>query len=224
MKQKQIELEKQRRGVQQSARELAELQHERQAFAVIAAPTDGIVFYGECKRGKWTTAATVAPNLKPGGTLKAYQKFITIVQPGPIGIRADVEEKQLSDIRVGLAGLATATAAADTPLSVEVEKVSRIPVADGKFDVSLVVRGDAPERLVPGMTCKVKLTAYVNNEALTVPAKSVFTNPDGSRYVWVETDAGPRKKPVTAGRTSGEKIEILTGLAEGEAILTAKPE
>ena len=224
LKQKQIELDKQRRDFQQSARELAELQAERQAFAQIVAPADGIVYYGECKRGKWATASTVAAALKPGGTLKAHQTFITIVGDGPIGIRADVDEKQLSDIRVGLAGLATATAAADSPLPVEVEKVSRIAVADGKFDVSLVVRGDLPPRIVAGMTCKVTLVAYVNNEALTVPAKSVFTNPDGSRFVWLVTDDGSERKSVTVGRTAGEKIEILTGPAEGQKILTAQPE
>ena len=79
--------------------------------------------------------------------------------------------------------------------------------------------------VVPGMACKVKLTAYLKKDALTVPAKAVMTDElDDHPYVYLlGKDGKSAKRPVTVGEKTDKLVEILKGLAEGEQVLLEAP-
>ena len=80
---------------------------------------------------------------------------------------------------------------------------------------------------MPGMACTVKLVPYVDKAALVVPAKAVFTDEldDAKSYVFVTADGGKTsaKRPVTVGKRSDERVEIVKGIAAGDVILLERP-
>ena len=81
-------------------------------------------------------------------------------------------------------------------------------------------------RLKPGMACTVKLMAYRNEKALTVPESAVFSEPanPGKRFVYLAASGGePQKRSVEVGHSSDKQLEIKAGLKAGDEILLEKP-
>jgi multidrug efflux pump subunit AcrA (membrane-fusion protein) len=101
--------------------------------------------------------------------------------------------------------------------------VSLVPLSADKYDCQLKVARlpDAP--LMPGMTGKVTFQADQNDQALSVPAESVFEE-NGTSHVYVVQDKGPAvRRDVVAGRQFAGKREVLKGLKAGESISLSKP-
>lgn len=226
LKQAGLELQTQKFAVEKSEQALAELKEDRQMLE-ITAPTDGVVYYGKCTSGQWTPASSVAERLQAGGNLAPNDVFMTIVSPGGLWVRGQADEKDLSMLRVGLAGTATPTALPDARLAAQVAEISSIPVASGKFDVKFdVATGEHSDRLTAGMNAKLKLIAYRNETAVLVPASAVFSDDANAdvQYVLVQTEPGKHEKRVVeVAHKNDKQAEIKSGLNGDEKILTEKP-
>jgi multidrug resistance efflux pump len=225
VQQRRTSLDKQKSERGKSAEKLSKLMKDRQLMDVRAA-TDGIVYYGKCVRGNWTTMATVAAKLQPGGTLSSDEVFMTIVQQQPVAVRAVVEEKDLSQVQPGTTGKIVAVAYPDAKMTANVEAVSQVPVTPGNFDARISVRSLEGKAPMPGMTCTVKVVAYENKDAVAIPASAVFADEldEEKQFVYVVAKEGSHeKRPVKVGKKAASKVEIVEGLAEGDQILLEKP-
>ncbi len=227
LSQKSLEYDKLQFAQKKSDDRLAKLKKDREAM-IVKSPADGIVFFGKCVRGKWSGGTTMAQQLRQGGTLSPGQVFITVVQPDRVFVRTEIPEKELQNTRPGVIGKVVPTAYPDTRLSARVERVSPIPIAAGKFDGRITLsRRDHQPALGPGMACTVKLIAYQKPDAITIPASAVFAEEldEEKRYVYLAKPAGQHEKhPVTVGKKTEKKVEILEGLKPGDEILLKKPE
>ena len=222
LRQKQLELEKHKRGRKEAGEKLAEMKRDRDKMTV-RAPIDGVVYYGQCVSGHWTTAAALAASLRKGGALKPHQVFMTIVRPRPMLARTGVPEEELHRLGTGLAAEVVPTGYPDLKLAAKLESVAPVPVKEGSFDakLSLVVGKDA-KALVPGMTCSITIVAYRKKDAIAVPVGLVLSDQadPSKRYVWVlGKDGKGVRRDVTVGKKGASQIEILAGLKPGETIV-----
>ena len=202
---------------------LDDLRKDREAMT-IRSPIDGMVYYGRCVRGKWTTGATVAPKLAPGGTIAADQVILTVVSPKELLVRAAVPEGELHHLRKGLSGVATATGYPKRKMKVSLASHSAVPLATGGFDATFTVAGN-PAPVMPGMTGSIVLAAQEAKGVLTVPAAAVRTDPANPKehFVYLKTPGKPQRRVVKVGPTHGGKTEIREGLAAGEVIFLEAP-
>jgi multidrug efflux pump subunit AcrA (membrane-fusion protein) len=224
--QKRLALAKLKYDQAKAEEKLRNVQKDREAL-IVRAPADGIVYYGKCLRGQWTTAATVAPKLQRGGTLTPDEVFMTIVSPGPLFVRATVEEKDLHVLQPGLKGMVIPTGFPDIKLPARLARLVPIPQGAGSFEARVTLEKEAGDRLVPGLACSVKFLAYRKDKALAVPASAVFEEDaegETSCVYLMGPGAKPEKRSVKIGKTAEGKTEILAGLREGEIILTSKPD
>jgi multidrug resistance efflux pump len=217
-------LELDRMQLQQTRTEerLTRLLADRELMTV-ESPADGIVYYGKFSRGKAADSTGMSEALGGRGAIQPNQVVMTIVEPRPMFIRATAEENQLSDLRAGLKGTATPAGYPELNLPVTLDDVSDIPISPGSFDARLTVdlRGKT-KLLLPGMNCKVKLVAYLNHHALTVPPKAVITDEldDQKHSVQVlEKDGKTKDRPVILGRKTEKQVEIVGGLHEGDQVV-----
>jgi len=177
MEKERLELDKLKLERARAKEKLQKLLADRATMSV-KAPAAGVVYYGRCIRGKFSGAASLANNLRRGGSLAAGQVFMTVVKPRPMFIRAAVPEKHLQYVRAGLKGTASPTGYPDLKLAARIRHVAAVPTSSGSFDSRINVALDRQaQALMPGMTCKVKLVPYVKKNVLTVPPKAV---PQGS--------------------------------------------
>jgi multidrug resistance efflux pump len=156
LKKEQIGFEKAKVARQRSAEKLEELMADRSAM-VVKSPVDGVVYYGQCDRGKWSTAATMAKKLRLGGSITPNEVVMTVVQPRPIFVRATLAEKDLAKVRPSDACKIVPTGFPEVELDGIVDQISSVPIDSEKFDLRVTLAAaKAPASLVPGMACKIK--------------------------------------------------------------------
>ncbi len=231
-------------ALEQQRRELAKLKLERgkdeeklkklladREVLTVRAAADGVVYYGQFTRGKWSGSESMAGSLRRGGLVSKNTVLMTIVAPRPMFVRATVSEGDLDKIRAGLAATVRPSAYPELKLAGSVTRVEGIPTAPDAFDAQIDVKLDAGDKraasVVPGMSCTVKLVPYADRRALVLPAKAVFEEDldEDSRYVFVVgKDGKPQKRPVAVGKKADDKVEIVRGLTEQDEVLLERPQ
>ena len=226
LKKERLTLDKLKLLRSRSDESLEKLLADRAAMTV-KAPAAGVVYYGKCVRGKFSSSSTGSSSLKKGSSLMPKQVFMTIVKPRPVFIRTSVAEKQLHQIRAGIKGTAVPTGFPDMKLTAIVQRVATVPTGSLSFDSRITVAvDDKAEALMPGMTCKVTLVSYEKKEALTIPPSYLKTDEvdKDKHYVYLLRKKGkPKKQSVTVGKRTATKVEILKGLSEGDQVLLKAP-
>ena len=222
LEQKRLAVEKMRRDRQQADEKLAELKQDRELFTV-EAPFDGLVYYGDCDQGKWTTGPAVMKKLQPGGKIGSREVFMTLVRPDKLQLRAVVPEAKLGPLKKGMKGTAFPVSFPEAKLETRLRDLSYIPLPGGGFEALLSIQPDAEIPLYPGMNCKVTLGGGDDADRLIAPETAVFGKGEEA-HVFVAQEGGePRKQMVKLGEAKGGRVEILEGLAEGDKILLEKP-
>lgn len=225
--QKRLALQKQTREREKAVEQLKRMKRDRGRMTV-KAPFDGIVYYGDSQRGQFNAVAQADAMLTPGNNVKPGQALLTVVSPKALQLRTTVSEAALRFAETGIKGKVTPTGFPDRRLDGKLAEVALVPLTPGNFDAVVTVEtGDASTggRIVPGMTGSVKLLAYENDKALTVPTSAVHSDDDGSRYVYVLGKNGKHeKRSIEAGKWTSAKTEVVKGLKEGEKVLLEKPE
>ena len=75
------------------------------------------------------------------------------------------------------------------------------------------------DNLKPGMMAYVSL-GNAKKRMLSIPKSALLLSEE--KAVWVETSKGQfEMRMVTTGRESREKVEVLSGLKEGEVVVTS---
>jgi hypothetical protein len=226
LKRHRLELERTRTQFDRTEDRLKKLEGDREMMTV-KSPADGVVYYGKCVRGRFADAMGMTDNLSRNGQIQPNQVFMTVVEPRPMVLRATISESELQYCRPGLAGIATPPSSPDTKLKATLDDISDIPISPGSFNAQFLVDvGPKNKWLMPGMTCKIKVTPYKKADALAVPLKAIMTEEldDEAHYVWlVKKDGKPEKRPVTLGKKTDKLQEIATGVAEGDKVLLEAP-
>jgi HlyD family secretion protein len=222
LEKKRLEVAALKRKRTEAAKNLADLKGDLAAMTV-RAPAAGVVYYGRCVRGGWPTAGAIAKKIESGGAIGPREVFVTIVDTGSAFVRADADEKHLRDLAAGLAAEIVPTAFPEPLLAGTVKAVAIVPGGPEPYAAHVAVK-KLPEAILPGMTCKVRITAIDRKQAIVVPKKAVFTKDDGeTRYVLVRKNGKPVERPVTVGRSKGDRVEITKGLTKGDVIFLSKP-
>lgn len=243
LKQKELALEKLRFDDQRAKERLADLEHDL-AQMTIKAPAAGIAYHGRYARGEWSGPQSTS--YLHGSTMTGNEVVYTVVSPGRLAFRGEIEEEDVGNLKVGQTGWIAPTSVPDRKLQTRIDRLTPVP-QDGKFDVW--VSFDDPKlvdpklgdqngiRLVPGMTGKVRIVTNRKECTLTVPESAVFEDEDaGTEYVYlqkyeqhkegdetVKKALKPQKVTVKVGLRASERVEILDGLSEGDDILESKP-
>ena len=216
---KRIALEDARVAAKRGAENLAKLQAEKGLF-VIKAPADGWFYYGTMQDGRWSQGdPSKAPAvLVPVGTRRPF----AVVVPGTatMVLESAVDETTARLLKADMAGFASFTGRADFSFPVKISSVSATPGMDGRYRVTLSGQFPADVPVVAGMTVSAQMIAYHKDAALTVPAKALNATDDGGWEVEIEEAEGKTKHvPVKRGLTFGEKVEILSGLTDGQSVI-----
>ncbi len=219
---KRLDLEKLKRDQKKSDKKLSDLKLDLDRLENIHAPMGGVVYYGACEAGKWTTGAALAKKLFPTGKLPPNEVFMTIVNPDRLLLRAVVQEGDLGHFAPGVEGKASPVSLPDKKLPVKLEELGGIPIPAGGFEARFSVEPVPDLRLMPGMNCKISLTETQPPD-LRAPKEAVFAEGDKSFVFVLKGENQHEKRTVKTGASDGKTVEILQGLSEGEKIFLSRP-
>jgi len=221
--QQRYELEKMREARAKAVDSHAKLLADR-ALMTLKAPADGIVYYGRAVNGRWIEVSAQESKLIPFGTVTPNSVVMTVVKDRPMYVETAVGEKELPTVKAKQQAVVSPVADTEIELKAEVAKVADVPGAGNKFQVRVDLKSnDEPDWLMPGMTCKTKITVYDVKDALVIPAELLQTDKDDpkQKYVMlqVEGEKEPVRRNVKVGKTKEKEAEIVKGLEAGDLIV-----
>ena len=190
-------------GIAATARQL------RESLAMVRASLSALVLRAPVA-GRLT-----AFTLQPGQTLKSGDPVGQIDSEGQWKLTADVDQYYLGRVRTGLA----ATADLDGrsyPMAV----LKVLPqVTEGRFRIELAFRGAAPTGLNRGQTLDVRLVLGADRPAVVAPSGG-WLDAGGTTAFVLDGDARAVRRAIVTGRRNPDQVEIVSGLAPGERIVT----
>ncbi len=191
----------------------------------IRSPIDGIVIQIDIKVGETVIAGTT--NI-PGSTM------MVIADPSESLTEVLVDEADIATVRLGQSADVFPAAHPDTPLSGTVQQIASVArQAPGQANLSFLVKillDEQDEVLVrPGMSVRADIYTETSEETLAVPLAAVLFDEDLSEeaegeaeqpYVFAVEDGKAVRKDIEIGISSDEDQEVLSGLDEGETVVT----
>ncbi|MPM90991.1 Macrolide export protein MacA [bioreactor metagenome] len=180
---------------------------------VIKAPIDGKIIGKPIPAGQ-----TVAPGISNPMVL------MTIADMSKMQIETQVDESDIGRVAVGQQATFTVDAYPEKTFSGTVSNVSqRANIQQNVVYYTVTIDVHKPENLLkPTMTARVTIHVGEAQNVLTVPVNAIKQN-KGQSYVQVKRNGEVQNIVVTTGLANDEKIEILTGLAEGDQIVLNQP-
>lgn len=95
-------------------------------------------------------------------------------------------------------------------------------VSNGQFQADLVFEGDAPANIRRGQTLQLRLTLGDPVTALLIPYGAFYQDTGGNWIFVVSSDGSVAvRRDVKLGRHNPRSIEVLSGLEEGEEVITS---
>jgi membrane fusion protein, multidrug efflux system len=180
--------------------------------ATITAPFDGIIDNVFKDQG-----TVVAPGL---GT-----EVFRIVNLDNMFIEADVPESYVTSIKPGKT-VEIQFPVLGTTLATKVRQTGNfINPANRTFRVEIGVP-NKDQSIKPNLTAKLKINDYTSTKAILIPQSIISENAAGEQYVYKITGLNnafgtAQQVVVKTGKTQGDVIEILEGIAFGDQLIKA---
>lgn len=191
--------------------EKALLEKER-VQSVLVAPADGTVIERAAENGQYVNKGT---------------EILTLANLNHLLIEADINESDVSKIRLGQTAVIEGSALGKQKLSAKVIRISPIavttPNSSGQGEktrvkVTLEPSGDL-SALKPGFHVDIDISVEKIDNALQVPIEAVQQEVDGSTFVWVAENGVAKKRKVTVGVENELFAEIKSGLKGDEQVI-----
>lgn len=208
--------------------ELAQAESDASETSILA-PMDGTVV-GEPK-----TVGTMAVATSDNPTV-----IMRIADLSSKQIKAKVDETDIGNIKVGQQATFTVDTYTDKTFTARVTKISQTDTSNSwdtsssssssgssssssasviYYYVTLDV-DDPDSQLLPAMTARVEINTADKPDTLAVPISTLKTDANGSYVIVRNADGSQENRYVTTGIYSDEYVEILSGLEEGEDVVS----
>lgn len=213
-----ISLQISKTSLQDKESNLAQLKKTLAEYTIVA-PFDGTIAAVNVKNHESASPGTTV------ATLITNQKMATL----------SLNEVDAAKLQLGNKVTLSFDAIEDLTLTGVVAEIDSLgTVSQGVVSYSVKISFDTQDaRVKPGMTVNASIQTAVKTDALMVPSSAVKTQ-SGEHYVLVFTPAltatggtsgvtssvAPTQVPVEIGISDDTSIEILSGLTEGEQIVT----
>lgn len=187
---------------QKVARDLARLEVEH---ATVRAPIAGVV----------SDRA-----VKVGNMVRANDPTFELTGIDPLWAVMHMPERELNKLRAGQTALLRLDALPERSFEGTVKLIS--PVVDpetGTFRVVVEVR-NRDRAAKPGMFGRVRVEYDTRPEARLIP-KAALVEEDSETFAFVVEDTLALRRTVTTGYASGDRIEVVDGLADGDRVVVS---
>ena len=182
---------------------------------------------------KSTLSGTVVQVNPNGGRGASAEPLVIVADLDDLKVRADVSELDVMKVKKGQSVTVRSDALPDEEWRGEVIRVGELPKADEKMAAApgggsgqvvypVEVRLKTPIPLKLGANLIVEI-ATEKRKALTLPQEAVREE-QGKSYVFAVEKGKAVRREVKVGVSSGDRVEILSGVKPGESVVLDPPE
>ena len=178
------------------------------SYATITVPIDGIVAFVSTQEGETVVASLNAPT------------FVTLIDLRKLEVTVFVDETDIGRIKVGQRAKFTVDTYANQFFNGKVREIHpKAVIKDNvvNYEVILDIEKKKAAKLRPEMTANVVVTTGTRKNILTLPKEAVKR--EGKKtFVVMQVNGELEDKPVELGWRDSGRIEVVSGLKEGDLI------
>ncbi|MFC4046090.1 efflux RND transporter periplasmic adaptor subunit [Dactylosporangium siamense] len=170
----------------------------------------------------------VDPAVPVGGQVTAGTAILTVVDVSQLGLMAEIDETDVLLVQPDVTARVELDAAPGATYEATVTSADVLPTTSARGGVSYRSRltlgkgtfadGRPAPAPRPGMNAVAHLQVRQIRDAVTVPAAAVF-NVGGKDVVWLVRDGKAVQAPVTVGVSGQDRVQVLTGVADGDRVV-----
>jgi len=164
--------------------------------------------------------------INAGETALPSQAVCTILNINNVKVKVSIPEKEIASI------------SASTPTTISVDALDGETFAGGRIEKGVTADAlthtydirinlsNPGQKLLPGMVTSVDIQnnstkSNIEDNTITLPVRSVQQSADGKHFVWTIKNGKAHRQNITLGETFGNRIEILSGISNGEKVIVA---
>ncbi len=154
-----------------------------------------------------------------GALVDQNEEILTVMDPSLLCIDAEIYEKDISQVAIGQEVEVTVPA---YPEEIFMGKISYIGDILKEETRTATVRTEVKNKdnkLKPGMFANIKIFLKKEKRVLVVPKEAVLDDRD-KKIVFLKKEGGFIPRVVEIGASEGNFIEIMSGIEEGEEVVT----
>lgn len=175
----------------------------RKAKSIITAPFSGIIGFKEVSEGAYITPTNIVATLYATSPLEIEfsipEKYTEYVKKGT----------KITFTLVGSSKIHNATIHLTEPFIDPINRTLRCRA----------LYNSADKTVLPGAFANIEIAIGRNEKTISVPAKAIIPDINGAK-VYVKKDGKAKFTQVTLGMRSENNVEIISGLNEGDTIIT----
>jgi len=143
--------------------------------------------------------------------------MVRLVQTDPLRLKLDVPERDAARVEAGQ----TVRITTEGDTRAVTGQLTRLAPSIRASDRMLAVEADVPNpgHLRAGLFARAQIVVNPAEPALCVPAAAIVTFA-GLEKVIVAQEGKAVERTITTGRRNGDWVEVLSGLAKGDAVVT----
>lgn len=159
-------------------------------------------------------------DIRNGSYVKAGDTIGRIQDLSVLWIDANVQEKDIASIKVGDMATVTFTDSSQN-YDAKVDYIYPTINAEARLAKVRLVIDNKDGMLKPASYTTVNFAAGASGERLTVPTEAVLRDASGAHVIVVQGAGKFQSHEVQTGTTGGGKTEILSGLSDGDEVVTS---
>lgn len=158
-------------------------------------------------------------NLTVGNTVRALDPVIIVAKPGGLEAAAELSQSRLVEIAVGQQVSVTLDSVPGSAFPGVVRRLPQTGAASTATDKSVRVTIEGAEEVMEaGNLARVTIVTARKDGTLWLPPQAI-RNFQGRRFVVVRDADGERRADVKIGLQSDDRVEILSGVLEGQTVV-----
>ncbi len=160
-------------------------------------------------------------NAQAGATVNAHSPLMVLNDPTAVEVEATVIEEDMPYVEVGHPVELFFDALPDAEMSGRITRIlPRRAPGDRPLYYIYISLEDVPEKLVAGMTADASVVIAQRKGVLCLPRALVSASAQGSAVVEVWTGVRIEKRTIEVGLRGDVNVEIISGLVEGEQVVS----
>jgi len=205
----------------EKSRIINEQNQQQLGFTRITAPLTGVV------QTVATQSSDALRSLQAGDPVNAGQSLFTVASSEGYIVKAEVDEQDVIDVKLGQRVLVTGQDFPDQKIPGHVATIAPVAVksvdatSTAKQVLTTIALDRSPSFLKDGMSADVDILTTDIPHALTVPNDAIVKESGKSPYVFVVVDGKAKKRVVKLGRTGDASTIVTSGLSIGDVIVKA---
>lgn len=179
-------------------------------LVTVSAPISGTIADREITPGETVTAEAGS---KP---------LMTILNDSSVFATANIYEKDLNQVKAGQRVLVKSASLPSRTFEGRIATIGSVVEGETRVVQVKAELDNSGGLLKPGMFAQMEVLTDKTPTAMLVIPSSAVVDANGKKVVYIQNGNAYQSAEVTLGQTSGEMVEVKSGLFEGDAIVTQR--